>query len=188
VWSDFLERTGRLLADMEGRRELDAEDIFPGTRSREMVQVLLDAFARAGIAAEDGLERVRDFLFSGTLDRVPRIRIESLLWAGVAHQAAHGRRRPPNRGMMLDVTMVSSVLPYCDAILVDAEIRSLLEMGPVRDRVGFPTLVFSKSTMGGLLDFLDSVERDAPGVVVSTAVSVYGEPDPYMTILDTPPR
>jgi hypothetical protein len=42
--------------------------------------------------------------------------------------------------------------------------------------------------MDGLLDFLDSVERDAPSEVVSTAVSVYGEPDPYVTILESPPR
>lgn len=189
VWSDFLRSTGRLLAGLQGLRELDAEDVFPNTRSRELVYVLVDTFQKAGVPEEDALDRVLDFLFSGTLGRVARLRISSLLWAGIAHQAAHGgRRRPPNRGMMTDVGTVSSVLPYCDAILVDGEVRGMLEMGQVRDRLGFETLVFSKSTIGGLLDFLDGLERDAPGDVIEVAVALYGEPEAYMTILESPPR
>jgi hypothetical protein len=189
TWTDFLRSTGRLLEGLAGRRELDMEDLIPKTRSREMVHVLIETFEKAGVPIDEALDRVHDFLFSGTLDRVPRLRISSLLWAGLAHQAARGgRERPPDRGMMMDVTTVSSVLPYCDAILVDREVRGLLELGPVRERLGFDTLVFSKNTIGGLLDFLDRVEASAHAHLVEAAVQLYGEPQAYMTILEAPPR
>lgn len=39
---------------------------------------------------------------------------------------------------------------------VDKEVRGLLELGPVRERLGFDPLVLSKNIMDGLLDFLDA--------------------------------
>jgi hypothetical protein len=82
IWADFLRSTGRFIEGLAGRRELDMEDFFPETRSREMVHVLVETFRHAGVPEQDALDRVQDFLFSGTLDRAPRLRISSLLWAG----------------------------------------------------------------------------------------------------------
>jgi len=56
-----------------------------------------------------------------------------------------------------------------------------------RSRRGHDT-VSVKGTIDGLLDFLDGVERDAPDDVVEAAVGLYGEPEAYMTILESHPR
>lgn len=188
VWADFLRSTGRLLAGLKGMRQLDTEDLLPRTRSRELVFVLAETLKNSGVPDEEAIDRVHELLFSGTLDRVPRLRISSLLWAAMAHQAGHGgRQQRPNRGMMTDVGVVSSVLPYCDAVLVDNEVRVLLELGPVRERLGFDMRVFSMRTIGDLLDYLDEVERQAPGHMIETAVGLYGEPKAYLSIFGADP-
>lgn len=85
---------------------------------------------------------------------------------------------------MTDVAVVSSVLPYCDAILVDREVRSLTELGPVGERLGFETRAFSKGTMPGMLEYLEDVEHQAPRDVIEVAAGLYGQPEPYLTIFD----
>jgi hypothetical protein len=82
------------------------------------------------------------------------------------------------------VGVVSSVLPYCDAILVDTEIKTLLELGPVRERLGFDTKVFSMSSMSDLLQHLEDVETEAPQEVIRTALELYGEPEPYVALFE----
>src|SRR5262249_44339934 len=121
------------------------------------------------------------------LDRVPRLRIQALLWAGMAHLAAKGGGlTPPGRGAMTDVNVISTVLPYCDALLIDNQMRSLLEFGPVRDRLGFDTRVFSPKTFDDLIDYLDLTESEAPEGVAELATKVYGDPKPYLTIFHDP--
>ncbi len=187
TWTDFLRSAGRLIAAMEGVRQYELEDLIPTTRSRELVMTLAEIFRKGGIPEDEALDRVHDFLFSGTLDRVPRLRIQALLWAGMAHQAAKGGTlTPPGRGAMTDVNVISTVLPYCDALLIDNQMRSLLEFGPVRDRLGFDTRVYSPKTLDALIDYLDSIEQEAPEGVVELATRVYGEPEPYVTIFHDP--
>jgi hypothetical protein len=187
VWADFLQSTGRLFEAMRGSGELDIDDLLPRTGSRELVYILMETFTESGVPEGQTLDRVRDLLFSGTLDRLPRLRISSLLWAGVAHEAAHGgRERPPNRGMITDVGVVSSVLPYCDAVMVDGEIRHLLLLGPVRERLGFDPHLFSKSTLPAMLEYLDDIERQAPAELITTVVELYGEPEAFVTIFEGP--
>ena len=187
TWIDFLRSAGRLLAAAQSTRQFDLEDLWPGTRSRELVLTLARIFQESGVPEDEAFDRVHDFLFSGTLDRVPKLRIQSLLWAGMAYQAAKGgRQRPPGRGAITDVNIISTVLPYCDAVLIDREMRGLLEFGPVRDRIGFETRAFSPQTMDAFLEYLASIEADAPPEVTQLAKRIYGEPEPYLTIFDDP--
>jgi hypothetical protein len=68
--------------------------------------------------------------------------------------------------------------------MVDGEIRHLLQLGPVRERLGFQTRVFSKSSLPGMLEYLDGVERQAPADVITMAVDLYGEPEVFVTIFE----
>ena len=86
--------------------------------------------------------------------------------------------------MITDVGVVSSVLPCCDAVMVDGEIRHLLQLGPVRERLGFDTRVFSKSTLPGMLEYLDDVERQASPDLITTVVYLYGEPEAFVTLFE----
>jgi hypothetical protein len=187
TWTDFLRSAGRFLAAMKGVREFDLEDLWPGTRSRELVLTLARIFQEGGVPEDEAFDRVHEFLFSGTLDRVPKLRIQSLLWAGMAHQAARGgRQRPPGRGAISDVSTIATALPYCDAILIDKEMRGLLELGPVRERLGFETKAFSPQTLDDFLEYLASVEEEAPRDITRRARGIYGEPEPYLTIFHDP--
>jgi hypothetical protein len=187
TWTDFLRSAGRFLAAVKGVREFDLEDLWPGTRSRELVLTLARIFQEGGVPEDEAFDRVHDFLFSGTLGRVPKLRIQSLLWAGMAHQAARGgRQRPPGRGAMSDVGTIATALPYCDAMLIDKEMRGLLELGPVRERLGFETKVFSPQTLDAFVEYLASVEPEGPQNVTQLARSIYGEPEPYVTIFNDP--
>ena len=80
--------------------------------------------------------------------------------------------------------MVSSVLPYCDAILVDSEIKSLLEFGPARARLEAESRVFSMGGMDELLDYLNGLEEQASPDLIKTAVDLYGSPEPYVGIFE----
>jgi hypothetical protein len=187
TWTDFLRSAGRFLAAVKGVREFDLEDLWPGTRSRELVLTLARIFQEGGVPEDEAFDRVHDFLFSATLGRVPKLRIQSLLWAGMAHQAARGgRQRPPGRGAMSDVGTIATALPYCDAMLIDKEMRGLLELGPVRERLGFETKVFSPQTLDAFVEYLALVEQSGPQNVTQLARSIYGEPEPYLTIFNDP--
>lgn len=61
---------------------------------------------------------------------IPFNDIASSLWASIAHQAAYGgRKKPPDRGMVSDIDMISTLLPYCDAMFIDREMFELLRHG-----------------------------------------------------------
>jgi hypothetical protein len=54
------------------------------------------------------------------------------MFAAIAHRAANGQRKPPNRGMANDIGVVSTLLPYCDAMFIDNGCLSLLQNIPKR--------------------------------------------------------
>ncbi len=170
---------------MQGAHQFDLEDLRPGTRSRELVMTLARIFQEGGVPEDEAFDRVHDLLFSETLDRVPKLRIQSLLWAGMAHQAAKGgRQRPPGRGAMTDVNIISTVLPYCDAVLIENEMR-----GPSGSRSRpRPPRLRDEGVLAAdrALDYLTSVEEEAPKGITDLAKSIYGEPEPYLTIFHDP--
>lgn len=113
TWRDFLERTGRLFDGLAGNRALEPDDILPPTRSRKIVLSIANTLTSAGVPDAEVFERVHAFLFSDAIAGVHRLRIQALMWAGMAHQTAHGSRlKPPGRGAVTDVNVISTVLPY----------------------------------------------------------------------------
>jgi hypothetical protein len=49
------------------------------------------------------------------------------MWAVIAQKAASGQKEPPNRGTVNDINVVSGLMPYCDAMLIDNKCRALLQ-------------------------------------------------------------
>lgn len=181
IWKDYVGWQGRLQEVVSGARPPTLDNLSP-PRGALHVQALQSVFSRAGVSPEVTLDKVREFLFSDTLGRVPVARIGALLYAGLAHQAATGRRRPPNRGTFTDVKTVSTLLPYCDAMLVDNETRTLLASGPVKRRLGFETLVFSTASLADFRKFLEGVEANASPEHLRLVREVYGEVSPYTSL------
>jgi hypothetical protein len=108
------------------------------------------------------------------------------MFAVIAYQAANGRTRPPNRGMSNDIKVVSSLMPYCDAMLVDNECRAMLANIPKAHALGYPTTVFSPAMGTEFLDYLRAIESQAPPEHLAEVHSVYGDswPTPFLNMYE----
>ena len=119
-------------------------------------------------------ETVRYFLES-TLDRVPFVEISCLLYASIARKAAlGGLKTPHSHGDLNDVTMMSTVLPYCDAVLLDRRMRGYLRDEPVRSRLEGMSKAFSVADRRELLAYLDEIEATASAEHLAKVAEVYG--------------
>lgn len=83
------------------------------------------------------------------------------LFASIARKAAAGRKKPPNRWTVNDIEMISTFLPYCDAMFIDNECASYLNEKPLVDKIGFHTKIFSQSKREEFMQFLDEIEQSA---------------------------
>jgi hypothetical protein len=121
--------------------------------------------------------KVLAFLQSKDLLKISFNEIASSLWAIIAHQAAHGgRKKPPNRGMANDIDMISTLLPYCDAIFIDNEMFNLLNQGEVKKRITkHGTKIFSISSKEEFIKYLDNIEKNASKEHLELVDYVYGE-------------
>jgi hypothetical protein len=112
--------------------------------------------------------------------------IATRLFASIAHRAANGQKRPPNRGMANDIGIVSSLLPYCDAMFIDNECRAMLENIPKKHAVPYSTRVFSLREGDTFLEYLRNIEESADKQILADVREVYGEdwPTPFLTMYE----
>jgi hypothetical protein len=85
---------------------------------------------------------------------------------------------------MTDVQLISTVLPYCDAIFVDNEFARYLAEKDVRDRLGYDTKVFSSRSGKEFLSYLDEIENETPLSHIEKVNELYGIdwPKPYLSL------
>ena len=136
-------------------------------------------------------EQILAFLGSSEFEATPSVRIGAMMYAAVARQAAHGgRKKPPTRGFSTDVSVISSLLPYCDAIFVDNDCRNILSENPLRDRINYGTAVFSMSNKDEFLKYLAESRKEATADHMSAVREVYGQNCgiPYTGIYRKGPR
>ncbi len=132
-------------------------------------------------------EQMRAFFDSDIFIDLPSSNIASLLWANLGYQAsAGGRTKPPNKGMVNDMTTVAALLPYCDAMFVDNECRNLIESIPGKYKLPHPTKVFSLSNRDEFLTYLAGLEKEADAGVLECVREVYGDSwqKPYLEMYE----
>ena len=171
AYRDWLQRS---LEVGLGRRPFALDDLLPSSSARQ-VQSILETLKHRGAGEQEALVRMNEFLSSEAFRDTPTNRISTRMFASIAHQAANGRTRPPNRGMSNDINVVSSLMPYCDAMLVDNECRAMLANIPKAHALGYPTRVFSPATGTEFLDYLRLIESDAPREHLAEVRAVYGD-------------
>jgi hypothetical protein len=144
--------------------------------------VIAENFMDSDVKQEDVLAKVTEFVSTDSFNAIPSNAIETLMWAGIAFQAANGRVRVPSRGMISDISVISSLLPYCDAMLIDNECRELVAKAPARFRPPYPTKLFSTNTSDEFLAYLKEIEDTADEAVLHSAKELYGPdgPKPFM--------
>ena len=156
-----------------------------GTPPVRTLHEIRDALRESGVEEQDLWPKTAEFLASTALTHVPFLRLRCMLFAAVARKAAAGQQRPPSRGFATDALMVSCLLPYCEAMLVDNGIAAYLAEQPLVSEVQrYGTQVFSFNTRDGFFGFLDRIEAGASPEHLEMVRTVYG-PDwgqPFETV------
>lgn len=148
-------------------RRLFAPRRFPYSDS------LLDAIKRQRPSAEAATV-LFDFLRSEALEQVPILRIQASVHAALAVRA-QGQKHPPNEGYMTDVEIVATLLPYCDAMLIDRVTYSLLNEPEVRRTLGgWVDRAFPPKQIDAFKLRLDTIEAGARANHARWVEWVYG--------------
>ncbi|MEK6322080.1 MAG: hypothetical protein AABN33_10390 [Acidobacteriota bacterium] len=127
---------------------------------------------------------ILQYLAAPSLKEIPFQKISAMLWAALSRKAAAGRKEPPNRGMSNDVETLSTLLPYCDAMLIDNECRTYLNEQPLLRELDFGTRLFSENSKQEFLDYLDQIRSSASSDHIDLIKEVYREnwDAPYTTL------
>lgn len=84
-------------------------------------------------------------------------------------------KKPPNIGLNYDIHILSTILPYCDAMLIDNECRSYLEENPLCDEIDYGTNIFSQNNKDEFIEYLDAIKNHVPQEHLEKVVEVYGK-------------
>jgi hypothetical protein len=163
-----------------------SEDVWNPRMEVDIVSGLLRRLGEAGVALDERLDRLREFLSSEAALSAPYNEISALLMAALARKAASGQRKPPNRGAWNDIKTIAAYLPYVDAMFIDDQFAGLMRDEPLRSHLAvYPARVFSNRTREAFLDYLRSIEAAAPPGHHGMVEEVYGESwlIPYRALL-----
>jgi hypothetical protein len=164
---------------------IDLEVLLPSGVSR-LVEAIHHVLHEEGVPDWELWAKTIEFLQPETLDHIPYVRTSCMLYAALARKAQAGQVRPPSRGMINDVQVVSALLPYCDAMFLDNEMAGLLNEEPLRTRLDWGTRIFSWNTREQFLEYLDELRAAVPEEHVALVETVYGSDwdTPYTTMYE----
>jgi len=154
---------------------------FLGSVNGSLVHNLEYVAKLRGLPPDKAKGAIRDFVASGAMNETPSNIISAAMWASLAMQAANGQKKSPDEGMMTDIDVVSTLLPYCDAMFVDNKCRSLLSDIPKPHRLPYKYLVFSSKTSREFLQYLREIRSSATPEHLELLQEVYGP-----TVLEPP--
>lgn len=154
-------------------RPVDLEAFFP-TMFEQTVGVLNFTLQKAGITDPKPPAKAVQFLMSEAFTRLPFLIIESSMYANFAMKVAAGQKTPPNQGTATDIEVVSTLLPYCDAMFVDRHTRALVADIPRKHSLRCATKLFSMSNREEFLEYLDTLTATATPDHLALVKRVYG--------------
>src|SRR6202043_3446302 len=99
------------------------------------------------------------------------------MFASLAAKAAAGQKEVPNQGTATDINIVSTLLPYCDAMFVDNKCRALLHDIPKTHALPYPCRVFSPNIGPEFIRYLTEIRNSVTPDHLKLVEQVYG-PDP----------
>lgn len=161
-----------------GITTLTPEEMIPVMMGEESIIVSsLQRHLPQDMKDDEKLKSVISYLQSGKTRNLPFNEIYSGLWAAIAYQAGTGgRTTAPNIGMVNDIEMVSSLLPYCDAMFIDKDMHSLLNFGAVKKIIEkYNTKIFSLTNKEEFFNYLAEIKNKASKNHLKTINEVYGE-------------
>ncbi len=183
---NFYERKLNMPAKYIETGKVDINDVIPPAPVELINDLINIAIQNGSNNSQVALIEVTSYLNSPKIEHIPTLRIGASIYAALASQAANGRTKLPSPGVKTDVEMISSLLPYCDAMLIDKENANILNDGRVRKKVDFPTKIFAPKDRVAFLQYLDDIFIYADHQHIDKVKEIYG-PDSikaYTTILN----
>ena len=197
LWKGMLEEL-KIFAEREAELERKAlsgekydikiEDIFPPSTLRTLESLRRIAIS-LGVPEDKILETIgRYFNDPDSLLEIPRIHISSMMFAGLARLAQLGKKNPPKA--FTDVSFISSYLPYCDALFIDIESRTILNDTPKETPSNlrpdkYPAKIFSLRQKEEFLYYLDQLIKDIPSDQMEIIKDIKGDDhEPYWNIIE----
>jgi hypothetical protein len=151
------------------------DDILP-SRAENLVTSLQFLF-RQEVGVGQGDAKLAEFFKSGAINETPFNHISAAMFASLAAKAAAGQKEIPNQGTLTDINIVSTLMPYCDAMLVDNKCRALLHDIPRGFRLPYACKVFSPNTGTEFIRYLTAIRDSVTSGHLKLVEEVYG-PDP----------
>lgn len=169
AWADYHKK----LAALEAGENADGYAHAALSAQVRRVRVMLREIDERAHLQGDPEATLAEFYRSGQLQNVPSVRIASMIYAALGSEARD--RRPPNRGTVGDINVVSCLLPHCDAMLLDRSMAGLLRNEPLRREVeGHGCRVFASNTLDNFVSYLRGVEAGAEPAHLLLVEEVYG--------------
>lgn len=150
-------------------------DVLPSREESLMMSLQFIFEQEAG--REQGNAKLAEFFKSGAVNEAPFNLIGAAMYASLAAKAASGQKEIPNQGTVTDINIVSTLLPYCDAMFMDNKCRALLHDIPKTHALPYPCRVFSLKTGADFMRYLTEIRDSATPDHLYLVEQVYG-PDP----------
>jgi hypothetical protein len=149
------------------------EEMLPSMAETQMGS-LQNLFQLGAVDMKQANEMLRDFLNSDAIDGAPFSVIGAAMYASLSRKAASGQNRVPNQGTANDVEIVSTLLPYCDAMFMDNECRALLQDIPKSHALPYRCRIFSYNTGADFIRYLTEIRDSVSREHLSLIEEVYG--------------
>ena len=188
VARDYEEKSQQAMQRVaSGGKSFDINEILPPP-ANDLLREMMRQASIAGVSPEQTPHKIVEF-FANTdvLLEIPKMKISSVLFAGLAKLAYNGKKKPPNS--FADVEFISSYLPYCDAMFVDKECFVLINELPkdIKDKYrinDYNTEVFSLNHRQAFLDYLDRLVDEIPDEQKQAVEDVSGsDKEPFWSII-----
>ncbi len=144
---------------------------FLSSPSAQVVHMVLEILQRES-QVNDRNNKAREFFFSPQFASVPAVNINAILRAVMGLKTKDSGRKPKPSDQY-DLDIISSYMPYCDAMLIDGEMRSLATDGKAQLHQVYGTHLFSAKTLDKLIRWLDEVEASFPTQLRMAVSNVY---------------
>jgi hypothetical protein len=167
-----------------GPRPIDQREIYTPP-AVEILVAVITAFRQRALAEDEAWDRAIAFFSSDVPSTSPRRQIFGLLYAALAWRTQNGQTHAPNQGMVNDITVISDLLPYCDAMFLDNSARALLLDIPSNRKPPYSGEVFSPNVRDDFLAYLEDLITGTSEEHRTMVREVYGEgyTKPYHEIL-----
>jgi len=140
----------------------------------DQAEYILKFFGGRGADFTEKWKNTVGFLKSRDFFDVDYVRINSALWAGLARRVGLGQAKVAVSDYN-DVPIISTYAPYCDVMLIDDGMRSLLTTNPVKDCLKLRTKFFSPNCFDEFIAYLEGVISELPQDVKKAVLEIHGE-------------